>query len=66
MLKGDKYKVYEDPITRKKLEGIVKIIRVENTETYLEFGYHYCAVKFGEGEPIVHRKICEHDLVSSC
>ncbi len=66
MLKGDKYKVYEDPITRKKLEGIVKIIRVENTETYLENGYHYCAVKFCQGEPLVHRKICEHDLVSSC
>ena len=44
MLKGSKYKVYEDPITRKKLEGIAKIIRVENTETYLENGYHYCAV----------------------
>jgi hypothetical protein len=67
MKKGEIYKVYEDPLTKTKLEGYATIVRIEDTQTFLELGYHYCAVKFDRdnplGEPTVHRKIDEQDKV---
>jgi hypothetical protein len=62
---GRKYKVYEDPITKKKLEGIAKVIFYdEEMSSALESGYYHCCVRFdGVGESRVGRKVCEHDIV---
>lgn len=66
MKKGEVYKVYEDPITKTKLEGHATIVKVEDTQTFLENGYYYCGVRFGHdlfGEPVVQRKVDERDKV---
>ena len=62
---GKKYKVYEDPLTKTKLEGIATVILIEDIGSWLEDGYYFCYVKFegGFGEPDVIRKVCEHDIL---
>jgi hypothetical protein len=61
MKRGEVYKVFEDPITKKKLEGHAAIMRIE--ETNIELGCHYCAVRFAVHESTVLRKVWDSDKV---
>ncbi|KKL52210.1 hypothetical protein LCGC14_2287820, partial [marine sediment metagenome] len=44
MKKGEVYKVFEDPYTKTKLEGVAKITKVIDLD--MDDGFYRCLVKF--------------------
>ena len=69
ILTGQKVRVYSDPITQTKLEGIAEVIAYRGaTMTVNDFGevLHLCTVRFQEcepGEPDVIRNVPAENIV---
>lgn len=62
MKKGETYKIFEDPITREKLEGFATIIEFAAVEDVRDT-LHFCAVRFEGESQTYQRKVDERDLI---
>lgn len=66
MLRKDRFtvkkaRVYEDPISRKKLEGVAEVVQV--LEKQSDPNYRTVKCRFpGDSEPVVYRTVHKDDL----